>query len=92
LTYRLLHYASVLNPIDGSKFSVIGGLIRTANQQTDPFTLQQIAPTDKVFLSRPGWVRDRIVLEEQAPGKFPHLDVTFEDAAICCNYDLAFLL
>jgi protocatechuate 3,4-dioxygenase beta subunit len=52
----------------------------------------EIAPTDKVFLNRPGWVRNRIVLEEQAPGKFPHLDVTFEGDAICCNYDLAFLL
>ena len=53
---------------------------------------EEVAPTDKVFLSRPGWVREKIVLEEGSPANFAGLDMEFEADAICCRYDLAFLL
>ncbi len=53
---------------------------------------EEIAPKDHVFLSRPKWVRDRIVLPEESPEKFRDLKIEFEPDAICCKYDLAFLL
>jgi hypothetical protein len=81
-----------MNPSLPQKMRYLDHGVLTTEAYFQNASHEQIAPTDKVFLGRPGWVRDRIVLEEQAPAKFPHLDVTFEDAAICCNYDLAFLL
>ena len=53
---------------------------------------EEIAPKDRVFLSRPKWVRDRIVLAEQSPEEFQDLNIGFDNDAICCKYDLAFLL
>ncbi len=53
---------------------------------------EEIAPKDNVFLSRPPFIRNRIVLPEQSPTNFPHVDIDFENSAICCRYDLAFLL
>jgi len=53
---------------------------------------EEIAPKDRVFLSRPKWVRDRIVLAEESPDKYRDLKIDFESDAICCKYDLAFLL
>ena len=53
---------------------------------------EEIAPKDRVFLSRPKWVRDRIVLDEESPDKYRDLKLDFESDAICCKYDLAFLL
>lgn len=53
---------------------------------------EEIAPKDRVFLSRPKWVRDRIVLPEESPDKYRDLNVEFEPGALCCKYDLAFLL
>jgi protocatechuate 3,4-dioxygenase beta subunit len=53
---------------------------------------EEIAPKDSVFLSRPKWVRDRIVLPEESPNKYRDLNIAFENDAICCQYDLAFLL
>ena len=52
----------------------------------------EIAPKYRVFLSRPKWVRDRIVLPEESPDKYRDLKIEFEPGALCCKYDLAFLL
>lgn len=53
---------------------------------------EEIAPKDRVLLSRPKWVRDRIVLPEDSPDKYRQLNIDFEKDAVCVNYDLAFLL
>lgn len=53
---------------------------------------EEISPIDRVFLSRPKHVRDVILLTENKPADFRHLDVDFDKDAICCRYDMAFLL
>ena len=52
----------------------------------------EVAPRDRVFLSRPRAVRDRIVLAENSPKDYASMGLELEQDAICCRYDLAFLL
>lgn len=52
----------------------------------------EVAPKDLVFLSRPKEVREKILLTEREPDYFSSLGFSFDKEAICCRYDLAFLL
>jgi protocatechuate 3,4-dioxygenase beta subunit len=49
-----------------------------------------IQKTDRVFKSR--YKPDRLIITPDAPTKHDELDIEFENDAICCKYDLAFLL
>ncbi len=66
--------------------------VLTTEAYFDNASHEEVAPTDPVFMSRSQSVRDKIVLPENAPKDYPALDVEFEPGAICCRYDLAFLL
>ena len=66
--------------------------VQTTEAYFDNASHEEIAPIDRVFLSRPEEVRDRIVLAENSPDDYRDLGFEFEDKAICCRYDLAFLL
>ena len=64
----------------------------TTEAYFDNASHEEIAPRDRVFLSRPRSVRERIVLPENTPGDYRDLGFDFEEKAICCRYDMAFLL
>ena len=66
--------------------------IMTTEAYFDNASHEEIAPIDRVFLSRPKRVRDRILLAENSPNDYRDLGFAFEEGAICCRYDLAFLL
>ncbi|MFT5351897.1 MAG: protocatechuate 3,4-dioxygenase beta subunit, partial [Gammaproteobacteria bacterium] len=66
--------------------------VLTTEAYFDNASHAEIAPKDLVFLSRPKRVREQILLTENAAKDYRHLDVEFEAKAICCRYDLAFLL
>ena len=66
--------------------------VQTTEAYFDNASHEEIAPIDQVFLSRPKRVRDRILLAENSPKDYRDLGFEFEDGAICCRYDLAFLL
>jgi protocatechuate 3,4-dioxygenase beta subunit len=53
---------------------------------------EEVYPEDQVFLRRPPFVRDRIVLPEDSPEKHAGLGIEFEPDAVATRYDLAFLL
>jgi protocatechuate 3,4-dioxygenase beta subunit len=48
-----------------------------------------IREQDTVFKAHPN--HDRLIVPKQKPEKFAELDVQFEEDAVCCKYDLAFL-
>jgi len=50
----------------------------------------EIREHDRVFQSR--FTPDRLIVTKETPEKYSGLDIEFETDAICCNYDLAFLL
>ena len=66
--------------------------VLTTEAYFDNASHEEIAPTDLVFLSRPKYVRDRILLSENSAKDYSDLGFEFEEDAICCRYDLAFLL
>ena len=66
--------------------------VQTTEAYFDNASHEEIAPIDRVFLSRPKRIRDRILLAENSPNDYRDLGFEFEDDAICCRYDLAFLL
>ncbi len=66
--------------------------VLTTEAYFDNASHEEVAPTDLVFLSRPKRVRDKILLAENMPKDYSELAFNFEDDAICCRYDLAFLL
>ena len=66
--------------------------VQTTEAYFDNTSHEEIAPIDEVFLSRPKSIRDRILLAENSPNDYRELGFEFEDDAICCRYDLAFLL
>ena len=66
--------------------------IQTTEAYFDNASHEEIAPIDLIFLSRPKYVRDRILLAENSPNDYRDLGFEFEANAICCRYDLAFLL
>jgi protocatechuate 3,4-dioxygenase beta subunit len=47
---------------------------------------------DLIWQGRPRQMRDRMVVPKQSPKKFDDLNLKFEPDAVCCQYDLAFLL
>jgi protocatechuate 3,4-dioxygenase beta subunit len=49
-----------------------------------------IRENDHVFKSR--FTPDRLIVDKETPDKYSSLDIEFEKDAVCCNYDLAFLL
>ena len=66
--------------------------VLTTEAYFDNASHEEVAPTDLVFLSRPKRVRDKILLTESKPKDFSNLAFDFDSDAICCRYDLAFLL
>ena len=66
--------------------------VLTTEAYFDNASHHEIAPKDRVFLSRPKWVRDRILVPEGSPTKYRDLGFAFEENSICCRYDLGFLL
>jgi protocatechuate 3,4-dioxygenase beta subunit len=50
----------------------------------------EIRSKDRVFQSR--FTPDKLIVPVESPKQHASLDIKFEDAAICCKYDLAFLL
>lgn len=47
---------------------------------------------DVVWQSHPRLLRDRLILPKQSPKKFSDLNIAFEEDAVCCTSDFAFLL
>ena len=66
--------------------------VLTTEAYFDNASHAEVAPKDLVFLSRPKRVRDIILLSENKAADYPNLDVEFDTGAICCRYDMAFLL
>jgi len=66
--------------------------VLTTEAYFDNASHEEIAPTDLAFLSRPKYVRDRILLSENSALDYSDLGFEFEEDAICCRYVLAFLL
>ena len=52
----------------------------------------EVAPKDSVFSGMRQSTRDRIVLPEETPNDYKDMNIDFEQDAICCKFDLAFLL
>lgn len=52
----------------------------------------RIREKDPVWQSIPKVTRDHLILPKQSPKKFADLNIAFEQDAVCCNHDLAFLL
>lgn len=51
-----------------------------------------IRKRDRVFESRFEQIKSRIVVPKEPPSNYKHLRIDMEKNAICCNYDLAFLM
>jgi protocatechuate 3,4-dioxygenase, beta subunit len=66
--------------------------VLTTEAYFDNTSHEEVAPKDLVFLSRPKRVRDRILLNENSTKDYSDLAFEFEEDAICCRYDMAFLL
>ena len=66
--------------------------VTTTEAYFDNASHEEIAPQDRVFLSRPKAVRDKILLPENSPKDYRELGFDFEENAICCRYDMAYLL
>lgn len=52
----------------------------------------ELREKDIVWQSHPKMVRDRLILPKQSPTKFSDLNIVFEEDAVCCKSDFAFLL
>ncbi|MGE3315728.1 MAG: protocatechuate 3,4-dioxygenase [Planctomycetaceae bacterium] len=52
----------------------------------------EIREKDPVWQDISKYTRERLILPKQSPKKFSQLNVAFEDDAVCCKADLAFLL
>lgn len=52
----------------------------------------QLREKDPVWQGIPRVTRDHLILPKQSPKKFADLNIAFEQDAVCCKNDLAFLL
>jgi len=52
----------------------------------------QIREKDVVWQSAPRPTRDHLIMARQSPKKFADLNIAFEENAVCCKSDLAFLM
>lgn len=52
----------------------------------------ELREKDLAWQNHPKSVRDRLILPKQSPKKFSDLNMAFEEDAVCCNIDFAFLL
>ncbi len=52
----------------------------------------QLREKDPVWQSHPTVTRDRLILPKQSPKKYADLNIKFEEDAVCCKSDFAFLL
>ncbi len=52
---------------------------------------EDIRSRDRVFLGRSSRTRDRMIVPKESPQKYSYLEIAFEQDALCCQYDLAFL-
>ena len=52
----------------------------------------ELREKDPVWQGHSRVTRDRLILAKQSPRKFADLNIAFEESAVCCKNDLAFLL
>ncbi|MGH7289340.1 MAG: hypothetical protein ACREI8_15120, partial [Myxococcota bacterium] len=52
----------------------------------------QLREKDPIWQSIPKVTRDHLILAKQSPERFIDLDIAFEQDAVCCRNDMAFLL
>jgi protocatechuate 3,4-dioxygenase beta subunit len=52
----------------------------------------ELREKDPVWQGHAPQSRDRLILPKQSPTKFADLNIAFEENAVCCKSDFAFLL
>jgi protocatechuate 3,4-dioxygenase beta subunit len=51
---------------------------------------ERLREKDRVFQGTPKESRTRLIVPMESPGAYSHMDIDFEQDAVCCKYDLAF--